>query len=155
MIEFVIKGDISLSDAQAVARKIAGKHKSELLKVSLGMVDAVPTPAEPVTVLVGIAGAVASVISAFVVVFVEIRKHRQDKTWTVERLKKLIEQEMIRFGIVNFAIDSVDNFDELRCRSGTCVIEVTDIKTKNEYRMYIFRDGEPYVLRVETVEQQS
>lgn len=151
-LHFVIEGNISITDAQAVVREIGQQHGG-VTTVSLRTTGGIPVSAEPAVELLGMAGAIASVVSAFVVILSTVRDHQKSKAWTVKRLRELVAQEMVRLGIVGFNVSRVDNFDDLlHRRSGPCVLEIVDVKKCEKYKLCVFQDGKSYVVRLEDFE---
>ncbi len=97
----------------------------------------------------GFALAVASLMLG-IYEFISRRKDKADsEKWSSTKLKKLIEELLLKKGIVNFKIISIEGFDRLN-ESDTyhCVVVVEDTKSGKRFQIVIFGDGEPSAMEV-------
>ena len=149
MVEVSIEGDITHGQARAVRDAIAGKY-GRVAKVSLASQTPLAEPADLPAELVGVAGAVAALISACVNVWTAYRIARDSRASTPKRFRALVEQEMLALGATDWRIERLQNYRALLERgSGPCVTTVRDARTGERYKLYMLRGGKVYVLRIE------
>lgn len=148
MFKFFIEGEITVRDAEAIRRTIEEEHQN-LAEVSFDAEEPVAGPAVPIVELVGVAGAVASVISALIIMYVLMKDHKKEQKWTKKKLVELIEDEMVRLGVIDFELHKISNFDSLlTSKDEPCVVEALRQETGDKYKMYVFRDGEVSTLEI-------
>jgi len=96
-----------------------------------------------------IALAVASLIlSIYQIIAMEKDKANSEK-WSSTKLKKMIEELLLKKGIVNYKIISIEGFDNLNESDiFHCIVIVEDIKSSTRLQIIIFGDGDSSTMEI-------
>lgn len=145
MIEIVLNSGITLSEAKCVITLVKSRHEDAVRVVGqsqVGMASAALTGVE----IIGVAGAIGAVISA--VVCVQNQNEQRNK-WTRARMIQTVENEMLEMGVTEFTVKSIHNYTALVQRKHTpCRVVVADKTSDAEYKMFIYRDGSAFSVRL-------
>ena len=83
-----------------------------------------------------------------------MKEFKRSQVWTSKRLREVIEQEMIKLGVVDFKIIHLINFEALlRRKAAPCAIKITNERNGDMYKLYVFKDAATYVIRIEEIEK--
>jgi hypothetical protein len=100
--------------------------------------------------MLNLAAAIASIAQGVLAVRALAQWTRERKEWSPQRLRALIEEEMMKRGVIDFAIESHAGFDHLLANANKpCVVEIRDGAAGATYTLLAFADGDTLVLRVE------
>jgi hypothetical protein len=145
MIRITLAGDITLSETE----QAIGLVKSRLgpgIEVTLDTKGAIPFAAVAGLSTFALASAIASVASA--IMHLENRREKATK-WSSSRLKEVLENEMLAMDVMDFEIKSMYNGGALIDRKRTpCRIILEDTKKGEFYKIYVYRDGKAYRVKV-------
>ena len=147
-IQVTIGGLVTFNQADFIS-DVVSKELGEQFKVrpaeklirtkALGIVDAM-------TIL----GGMASLICLIFTLVDKYKDSRETNTWSISRVKKIIENELALRNIAKVKLDSVTGFGNLiRKGKGVCTIVASDEDSNRSYRISIFADGDAYVVNIQ------
>lgn len=96
-----------------------------------------------------LASAVASIIGLLVSLWQVYQREQEKATWDRARAMKLIGDQMLTRGVVDYKVAGVQNYEALLSNNGQpCVFTVKAKNTSDKYDVYIFGNGKARTMRV-------
>jgi hypothetical protein len=94
---------------------------------------------------------IASLIGACIGLCLQVRNNLKERSWNPEKLRHVLEHEMLKLGVTHYKVLSIDNYQSLVDSNKTpCVVRLEG-DTMDAFQLYIFFDGKTYSMRTSEI----
>ena len=147
MLSIAITGDL-LAEEFSQAAKIAEERNPG--EVNVHVMRRFRFESVSAVNIAGIVSGLAGLCSLLILIRKELTAWQEARSWSADKLRRKVEDEMFRLGVTDFKIYRIRGFNALFSKeSDFCCIEAFDTTEEHLYRIYISLDGSTYSIKVE------
>ena len=147
--KIIIQGSITDKLAEIIVSKLNSSH--QCIKAKSGNVIIKKDFGESEIILLStIASGIAATISGIILLYDKFTNFKNRKKWNVEKLIRILNDNLITKGITDYRITNVSGFQNLtKNQKKPCVIIIEDVIRNNIHVVTIFSNEGVFITEIE------